>query len=112
MARIEMTSERPVWLQSLQVGDEVMLETLLGLHRARIQKRDKGLLTVKINDGKDADIKGWEVKINENDGIGNWPHNIIHPIDAETPKTGQDELILEYIGDAPKDVPLFGWESA
>lgn len=107
-----MTSERLVWLQSLQVGDEVMLETLLGLCRASIKKRDNGLLTVKINDGKDADIKGWEVKIKENDGIGNWPHNIIHPIGAETQKTGQDELVLEYIGGAPKDVPFQGWESA
>lgn len=112
MARIEMTSERGAWLQSLQVGDEVMLETLLGLHRARIQKRDKGLLTVKISGGQDSEIKGWEVKVKEDDGVGTWPNNIIHPFNAEMLKDAQDELVLEFIGEEPKDVPLQGWEAA
>lgn len=112
MDKVEQTPERLNWLQSLQIGDLVKLETLLGYYKARIQKRANGRLTVRIIAEQDKTLDGWEVKIKESDGIGHWPHNIIHPIDEEPPETGQDELVLVHIGDAPKDVPLQGWESA
>lgn len=116
MAKVEKTPERANWLNALQVGDPVKLETLMGFHRARIQKSNKGVMTVKITDAQDAILNGWELRILEDTGIGEWPYNIVHPIDAEEPRVGQgvgqDELILESIGGDPKDSPLFGWESA
>lgn len=98
----EQTDERKAWLSTLQQGDLVCLETLLGKHTATVAGMEGPYLTVRILPGQDAYVGGWEVPIKREDGIGKWQYNIIHPF----------EPILGYIGNLLEEPEPMTWETA
>lgn len=97
----EQTDERKAWLSTLQQGDLVCLETLLGKHTATVADMEGPYFTVRILPGQDAYVGGWEVPIKREDGIGKWQYNIIYPF----------EPVLGYIGDLLEEPAPMTWET-